>query len=108
MGVGEDTKKVRGKPQSGGNILQGGHTGGTHLWLGDLVNFSGDGGDYGGDTHRVYEADHEEGGAAEGRRDVGEYQGGSSSGSCRNLFENDLHPNKAGYSVIVSGAAADF
>ena len=75
--VGEVDKKGIGIPQSGGNILQGGDTGGTTLWIGDLGNFGGDGEDGGGDSHRVSKAYHGEAGAGERIWDVGDSQGGS-------------------------------
>ena len=70
--VGGVAKKGRGVPQSGVNILQGGDTGGNTLCIGYLGNFSGDGEDGGGVTHRVSEADHGEAGADKVRPDMGD------------------------------------
>ena len=80
-GVGEAAKNGRGGPQDGENFLQGGGTGGTTFWLRDLGNFGSDGEEGGGHTHGFSEADNKEAGAAEGRREVSESQGGSSAGT---------------------------
>ena len=39
--VGEDVKMGRVGSQGGGNVLQGGGTGGTTFWIGDLGTFGG-------------------------------------------------------------------
>ena len=82
--------------------------GSTPLWLGDLSNFGGDGEEYGADTQLAYEADHEEVGAAEGRRDVGDTKDGSSVGSSRNAVVNDLHWKNTRDSGTLDGAVASF
>ena len=56
--VREVSNTVRGGSQSGGNVLQGGDTGGNPLWILYLVTFIVDGEDHGGDTHEVSEANH--------------------------------------------------
>ena len=100
-------KKGRGGPQSGRNVLQGGHTGGTTIWIVDLGTFGGDGNDDGGDIHQVSEAYQREAGATEGRRDVGDSQGGSIEGSGSNPVVNDLHWSKAVDGDTVGGDAAN-
>ena len=88
--VGEVSKKGKVIPQSEGNVIQGGDTGSNPLWLRDLGTFDGDGEDSGGDTHRVSEEVYGEAGAAECRRDVGNFQDRSSKGSGRKPVGNDL------------------
>ena len=58
--------KGGGGPQSGGNILQGGGTGGAIIPLGVLgtVNSNGENGVR--KTHQILETNHGEAGAAEG------------------------------------------
>ena len=67
----------------------------------------GDVEDGGWDAHRVSETNHGEAGAAEVRRDVGYYQGGSSAESGGNPVVNDLHRKKTGYGGTVSGTVAN-
>ena len=107
MEVGEVTKKVRGGTQSGGNVLHGGDTGGNPIWIGDFSPIGGNREDGGVDTHQVYETNHGEPGAEEGKRDVGYSQGGSSLGSGGDPDRNDLHRKKTGDGGTVGGAAAD-
>ena len=52
--VGEFDRKGRGRPKSGGNVLQGGDTGGNPLWIIDLGTFGGNGEDSEGATHRGF------------------------------------------------------
>ena len=47
--VGEVSKKGRGGPQSGYNVLQGGDTGGKPIWLRDLSHIGSNSEDGGGD-----------------------------------------------------------
>ena len=98
----------RGDPQSGGNVIQGRHTGVTPLWIGDLDNFGINGEDGGGNTHWVSKADHGKSGAAEGRWDMGDSRDGSSTGSGGSPVENDLHLNISGGSGKLGGSAAEF
>ena len=53
--VGEYANKGRGGTQIGGNVLQGGDTGSTHTWFGDLGLICGGGEDVGQDTPQVSE-----------------------------------------------------
>ena len=69
--VGEVPKKVMGGSQSGGNVPQGGDTGGTTILIVDLGPIGGYGEESGGYAHKVSEKNHGEAGAAEGGRDVG-------------------------------------
>ena len=107
-GVGEVTKKGRGGTQSGGNVIQGGETGGTPIWIIDLVNIGGDVEDGGGDSHQVSETNHGEEGVSEGRQYVGDSQSRSSVVSSGNPVGNVLHRKKTGNGGTVGGAAANF
>ena len=106
--VGEASKKGRYGYQVGGNVLQGGVTGGTNFWIRDLGTFGSNVEEVGGRTYGFSEADNGKAGAVEGRREVGESQGGRSVGSGRNSVGNDLHRETTGYCVTVSGAADNF
>ena len=106
--VEEVSTEGMGGTQIGGNVLQGGDTGGVPIWLRDLGTICGDGEDSGGDTHRFSELNHREAGRVEGRLDVGEYQGGRSLGSSSNLVDNELHQKNTGDGDTVGGAVADF
>ena len=106
--VGGVANKGRGGPQSGGNILQGGNTGGTPIWPEYLVTVGGNGEDGVWDSHWVSETNHGEAGTAEVIWYVGYSQGGNSAGSGGNPVGNDLHWNNTGGSGTVGGAAAGF
>ena len=77
--VGEVAKKIMGGPQSGGNVPQGGDTGGTPIWLVDLGPICGDGEDSGGYAHQFSETNHGEAVTAEVGWGVGYPQGGISA-----------------------------
>ena len=62
--IGEDANKVRRGIHSGGNVLQGGGTGGDPISLGDLGPVGGNGKNSGMDTHPVYEKNHGKTGAS--------------------------------------------
>ena len=81
----------RGGPQGVRMFLQGSGTSGTTFWLGDLGNFGGNGEEGRGHTKKVSETDHEEASAINRRWDIGDAQGGSSTGSGRNSVGDDLH-----------------
>ena len=56
--IDENAEKGRSRTQSGGNFLQGGDTGGTPIWLGDLGTIGGNGKDGRGDALWVSEKNH--------------------------------------------------
>ena len=99
--------KGGGGPQSGGNILQGGGTGGAIIPLGVLgpVNSNGENGVR--KTHRILDTNHGEAGAAEGRRYVVYTIRKGSEGSGGNLLGNNLHRTKTGESGTMGGTADD-
>ena len=68
--IGEDSKKVRGGPQSGGNFIQGGDTGGATIWLRDLGPIGCNVYNCERDTHWVSKKNHGKAGAAEVGRGV--------------------------------------
>ena len=105
--IGEDSKKLSGGTQCGGNVLQGGDTGGTTIWLRYLGNIGGNGEDFGGGGNGVSNTNHGESSTVEDRRDMGYYQVVSSSGSGGNPGVNDLHCKKNGYSCTVGGAVTN-
>ena len=89
------------------NVLQGGYTVSTSVWLRYLVPIRVDGDNSGGDANRFSKTNHEEAGVIEGGRDMDYFQGGSSAGSSGNPVGNDLHWNNIGEDVTVGGAAAN-
>ena len=100
--IGEDVTKRRGGLQSGGNVLQGGGTGGALIRLRVLGPVGGNRENDGRDTHRVSVKNHGEAGAVEGGQDVVYTIGRGSAGS-----GNNLHQAKTGDGGTVGGTAAD-
>ena len=68
-----------GKPQGGGNVLQGGGPNDTTVWFVDVGPFEGNGEDGRRGTHRFPWVDHREAIAEDRRRDVVDVWGGSSA-----------------------------
>ena len=107
-GGGEAFKTGRGGSQGGGNILQVGGTCGTTFRIGDLGNFGGNGEEGKGHTYGFSEADHGGESVAEGRREMGDAQGGISAVIGGNSFGDGLHRGTTGNGGTVGDAMADF
>ena len=101
--IGEYAKKGRGGPQSGGNVLQGGDTGGATFWLGELGTIGDNRYNGGRDSLQVSETNER----AEGGLDIVYSSGGVIAGSSVNSVEYSLHQKKTGDSSTVGGAVVD-
>ena len=62
--IGEDYKKRGGRPQSGVNVLQGGDTGATTIWIRDMGTISRNEENGGKVLQRVSETNHRKPGVA--------------------------------------------
>ena len=69
--TGDTALTVRGRPQGGGNVLQGGGPINTTVWFGDVGNFGRNGEEGIRVTHRFPKIDLGEASAVDRRRDVG-------------------------------------
>ena len=86
----------------------GSGTDSNNFWHGDLGTFGSDGEERRGHTNWFYEADNGEAVAEEGRKEVGDSQGISSSGSGGNSVVDELHMETIWDGDIVIGAADNF
>ena len=105
--VREYSKKGRGEPQSGRNILQGGDTGGDTICIGDLVPIGGNGKNGGRDSHHISKTNHGKAGVLEGVRDMVYYSDRGSAGSGGNEVGHNLHRKKKREGVPVGGTSED-
>ena len=105
--IGGNDKKVRVRPQSCGNVLQGFDTGGASIWTRDLDAIRGNVDNGGRGTHRVSEKNHGEVGASEGRRYMVDTSYEGSAGGVGNSVRNNLHQKNSGDSSTVGGAAGN-
>ena len=82
---------LRGIPQGGGNILQGGGPSDTTFWFGDVVPFGGKGEECRRGTHRVPQTYHGEASKVDRRWHVGDSWVVSSVGSGGNAVGKDIY-----------------
>ena len=92
---GETATMGRGRPQGGGNFLQGGVTSNITVWSREVGNFGGNGEEGRRGTHSLPQTDHGEVSVADGIRNVGDSWGGSSAGISRNAVGDDLYRETA-------------
>ena len=97
----------RGRPQVVGNVLQVVGPINITVWFGDVGTFGGNGEEGRKGTYRLPQADHREASAEDSRWDVGDSQGGSSTGSGRNEVGDDLYRDTAGNCDTVGGFTTD-
>ena len=90
--------------QGDGIFLQGGGSGYSIAWVGDVINFGGNGEEVRRDTNRVPATDHREESNAVKRKDMGDVGGGRRTRGSGNAVGEDLHRETAGFRVSVCGA----
>ena len=98
--VRETVKVGRYGPQGVVNVLQGGVTSGTNFWIRDVGTIGGN-----RDTHGVSDTYNKEASAMDSRRDMGDNQGGSSTGSYRKSVGDKIHRETTWKYGTVGGVA---
>ena len=103
--TGETDLTGRGRPQGGGNVLQGGGSSNNTVCIGDVGIFGSNVEEGRRDTYMVPQTYHGEASAAVRRQEVGDIWGGSSVGSSGNTFTDDLYRDMTGNCIPVGGVA---
>ena len=97
----------RGGYQGGRNVLQGGGTGGSNIWLRELGTFGGNVEKCRGHTQGFSEENHGEASVAENIRDMVDTQGGISAGRGGNSVGDELYRKMTGNCGTVGGTEAN-
>ena len=107
VGLGETggtTLKVRGRPQGGRNVLQGGGSSGPTVWIEHVGNFGSNVEEGGRDAHRVPHKYLREESLVGRIQYVGHTRFGRSARGSGNKVGNDLHREMTGNRGTVGGA----
>ena len=104
--TGDTASTGGGITQGVGNFLQGGGTGDSIVWFGDVGNFGGSGEEGRGYTHRVPATDNVDVSEAVRRRDMGDAGGGRRTRGIGKAVSKDLHIATTGNRGAVGGATS--